>query len=98
MAVKLFGTLKNIQVFGVYKKINSRKIREFSEKTVKLGAKPIEVGGFNVWNGSGFWRNICGVNFGFSKLITEFNQISATLQSGGPLFRNTFEPVLNTSQ
>lgn len=42
MAVKLFGTLKNIQVFGVYKKINSRKIREFSEKmdvnlTIGLG-------------------------------------------------------------
>ena len=55
MAVKLFGTLKNIQVFGVYKKINSRKIREFSEKIIKLGAKPIEVGGFNAWNGSRFW-------------------------------------------
>lgn len=65
MAVKLFGTLKNIQVFGVYKKINSRKIREFSEKmdanltrgvgVLNLGAKPIEVGGFHAWNGSGFW-------------------------------------------
>ena len=80
------------------KKINSRKIREFSEKTVKLGAKPIEVGGFNTWNGSGFWRNIRGVNLGFSELIAEFNQISTTLQSGDPLSRNTFEPVLNASE